>query len=78
MDGYLNFFKTHIKIHQLADGITLFVSSKTNITLAMNEIEIFRSFSGLILNRNKIFVSGSSKTAKTKLGVLTEQILLTH
>jgi hypothetical protein len=44
----------------------------------MNEIEIFRSFSGLILNRNKIFVSGSSKTAKTKLGVLTEQILLTH
>jgi hypothetical protein len=29
----------------------------------MNEIEIFRSFSGLILNRNKIFVSGSSKAA---------------
>jgi hypothetical protein len=29
------------------------VSSKTNIALAMNEIEIFGSFSGLILNRNK-------------------------
>jgi hypothetical protein len=29
------------------------VSSKTDIALAMNEIEIFVSFSGLILNRNK-------------------------
>ena len=37
----------------LADDTTLFVSSKTDIALAMNEIEIFGSFSGLILNRNK-------------------------
>ena len=46
--------KAHImKISQLADNTTLFVSSKTDIALAMNEIEIFGSFSGLILNRNK-------------------------
>ena len=46
--------KAHIiKISQLADDTTLFVSSKTDIALAMNEIEIFGSFSGLILNRNK-------------------------
>jgi hypothetical protein len=42
-----------IKIYQLADDTMLFVSSKTDIALAMNEIEIFGSFSGLILNRNK-------------------------
>ena len=29
------------------------MSSKADIALAMNEIEIFGSFSGLILNRNK-------------------------
>ena len=46
--------KAHIiEISQLADDTTLFVSSKTDIVLAMNEIEIFGSFSGLILNRNK-------------------------
>jgi dihydrodipicolinate synthase/N-acetylneuraminate lyase len=34
--------KAHIiKISQLADDTTLFVSSKTYIALAMNEIEIF-------------------------------------
>jgi hypothetical protein len=39
--------KAHIiKISQLADDTTLFVSSKTDIALAMNEIEIFGSFSG--------------------------------
>ena len=46
--------KTHcIKISQLADDTTLFLGSKDEISLAMNEIEIFGSFSGLILNRNK-------------------------
>jgi hypothetical protein len=50
--------KAHImKISQLADNTTLFVSSKTDIALAMNEIEIFGSFSGLILNRNKTGMS---------------------
>ena len=42
-----------IKISQLADDTKLVVSSKTDIALAINEIEIFGSFSGLILNRNK-------------------------
>jgi hypothetical protein len=42
-----------MKISTLADDTMLFVSSKTDIALAMNEIEIFGSFSGLILNRNK-------------------------
>ena len=47
--------KAHIiKISQLADDTTLFMSSKTDIVLAMNEIEIFESFSGVILNRNNI------------------------
>ena len=46
--------KAHIiKISQLADHTPLFASSKTDIALAVNEIEIFWSFSGLILNRNK-------------------------
>ena len=44
--------KAHIiKIFQLAEDTTLFVCSKTDI--AMNEIEIFWSFSRLILNKNK-------------------------
>ena len=33
-----------IKISQLADDTTLFVSSKTDIALAMNEVEIVGSF----------------------------------
>ena len=46
--------KTHsIKISQLADDTTLFLSSKHEISLALNEIEIFGSLSGLILNRDK-------------------------
>ena len=48
----------------------LFVSSKTDIALAMNEIEIFGSFSGLILNRNKtegIWI-GKLKNCKDKIG----------
>jgi hypothetical protein len=63
------------------DDTTLFVSSKTDIVLAMNEIEIFGSFSGLILNRNKtesIWI-GKLKNCKTKLEVLNGQrILLKH
>ena len=62
--------KAHIiKISQLADDTTLFVSSKTDIALAMNEIEIFGSFSGLILNRNKtegIWI-GKLKNCKDKI-----------
>jgi hypothetical protein len=46
--------KTHsIKIPQLADDTTLFCNSKGDVLKAMNEIEIFGSFSGLLLNRNK-------------------------
>ena len=44
--------KTHtIKISQLADDTTIFVSSKQNMYIAMNEIKIFGSLSGLTLSR---------------------------
>jgi hypothetical protein len=44
--------KTHtIKISQLADDTTIFLSSKQNMYIAMNEIKIFGSLSGLTLNR---------------------------
>ena len=58
-----------IKISQLADDTKLVVSSKTDIALAINEIEIFGSFSGLILNRNKtegIWI-GKLKNCKDKI-----------
>jgi hypothetical protein len=42
-----------IKISQLADDTTLFCNSKEDVLKAINEIEIFGSFSGLLLNRNK-------------------------
>ena len=46
--------KNHsIKISQLAGDTTLFCNSKEDVLKAMNEIEIFGSFSGLLLNRNK-------------------------
>ena len=46
--------KNHsIKSSQLADDTTLFCNSKEDVLKAMNEIEIFGSFSGLLLNRNK-------------------------
>jgi hypothetical protein len=46
--------KNHsIKISQLADDTTLFCNSKEDVLKEMNEIEIFGSFSGLLLNRNK-------------------------
>jgi hypothetical protein len=37
----------------LADDTTLFCNSKEDVQKAMKEIEIFGSFSGLLLNRNK-------------------------
>jgi hypothetical protein len=46
--------QTHsIKISQLADNTTLYFNSKNDISVAMNEIEIFGNFSGLMINRNK-------------------------
>ena len=75
--------KAHtINISQLADDTTLFVSSKTFIALAMNEIEIVGSFSGLILNRNTtegIWIGKLKKNVKTKLEVLNgHRILSKH
>ena len=40
-------------ISQLTDDTTLFMSSKEEIASALNEIEIFGSLSGLVLNRYK-------------------------
>ena len=46
--------KSHsLRLTQLADDATIFVNSKQEITIALNLIEIFGSFSGLKLNRNK-------------------------
>jgi hypothetical protein len=46
--------QTHsIKISQLADDTTLYFNSKNDISVAMNEIEIFGNFSALMINRNK-------------------------
>jgi hypothetical protein len=46
--------QTHsIKISQLADDTTLYFNSKNDISVAMNEIEIFGNFSGLVINLNK-------------------------
>ena len=42
-----------IKLSQLADDTTLYFNSKNDISVAMNEIEIFGNFSGLMINRNK-------------------------
>jgi hypothetical protein len=42
--------QTHsIKISQLADDTTLYFNSKNDISVAMNEIEIFGNFSGLMI-----------------------------
>ena len=38
---------------QFADHVTLSMSSKGDISFALNEIEIFESLSGLMLWRNK-------------------------
>ena len=46
--------QTHsIKISQLADDTTLYFNSKNDISVAMNEIENFGNFSGLMINRDK-------------------------
>ena len=46
--------KNHsIQSSQLVDDTTLFMSSKEEITSVLNEIEIFGSLFGLMLNRNK-------------------------
>ena len=42
-----------MKLSQLADDTTVFVSSKEEVSLSLNLIEIFGSLSGLKLNRNK-------------------------
>ena len=52
----LKFYNTQakeFKISQLADDTTLFLRSKSDITNALNIIDIFGSLSGLILNREK-------------------------
>jgi hypothetical protein len=44
--------QTHsITISQLADDTTLYFNSKNDISVAMNEIEIFGTFSGLMINK---------------------------
>jgi hypothetical protein len=46
--------QTHsIRISQLADDTTLYFNSKNDISVALNEIEIFGNFSGLMIDRNK-------------------------
>jgi hypothetical protein len=46
--------QTHsINISQLADDTTLYFNSKNDISVAMNEIELFGNFSGLMINRHK-------------------------
>ena len=60
----------NLKISQLADDTTLFLGTKNEITLALNVIEIFGTFSGLKLNRNKtegLWV-GKLKHCKEKVG----------
>ena len=59
-----------IKISQLADDTTLFFNSKSEIPLALNEIEIFGSFSGLIMNKDKTegLWIGKLKHCKDKVG----------
>ena len=62
--------KNHsIKISQLADDTTLFCNSKTDVELALNEIEIFGTYSGLIPNRNKTegLWIGKLKSCKEKI-----------
>ena len=46
--------QTHsMKISQLADDTTLYFNSENDISVAMNEIHIADTFSGLMINRNK-------------------------
>ena len=59
-----------IKISQLADDTTLFFNSKTEISFSLNEIEIFCSFSRLIMNKDKTEGAwiGKLKHSKDKVG----------
>jgi hypothetical protein len=59
-----------ITISQLVDDTTLFFNSKTEISLALNEIEIYGSFSGLIMNKDKTegLWIGKLKHCKEKVG----------
>ena len=62
--------KTHsINISQLADDATLFFNSKEDVLKAMNEIEIFGSFSGLLLIRNKTEGAWIGKLKKCKYNI---------
>ena len=45
--------KKDFKISQLADDTTLFLKTKSDISKALNIIEIFGSLSGLVLNKSK-------------------------
>ena len=57
--------QTHsITISQLEDDTTLYFNSKKDIYVAMNEIEIIGTFSGLMINRNRI---GKLKHSKYKV-----------
>ena len=53
---------------QFADHVTLSMSSKGDISFALNEIEIFESLSGLMLCRNKTHMiwAGQWKHVKIK------------
>jgi hypothetical protein len=64
-----------IQISQLADDTTLFFNSKTEISLALNEIEMFGSFAGLIMNKDKTegLWIGKVKHYKDKVGKLNGQ-----
>ncbi|VDI81457.1 blast:Transposon TX1 uncharacterized 149 kDa protein [Mytilus galloprovincialis] len=65
----LDHSKHNLKISQLADDTTLFLKSKNEIIAALNVIEIFGTFSGLKLNKNKtegIWI-GKLKNCKDKV-----------
>ena len=52
------------------DDTALYFNSKTEISLALNEIEIYGSFSGLIMNKDKTegLWIGKLKHCKEKVG----------
>jgi hypothetical protein len=64
--------QTHnIKISQLADDTTLYFNSKNDISVAMNEIEIFGTFSGLMINKKY------ELTIKVKIGIIKALMIST-
>jgi hypothetical protein len=62
------------KISQLADDTTLYFNSKNDISVAMNEIEIFGNFSGLMINRNK---TEGLWIGKLKIGIIKALMIST-